>query len=168
MLCPAILYWHYLDAQDKLINGLIICAAQIVVEFDGVDAGSGGDSGGDKSVKKLSKTRQKVEKASKIWKICKGHWFGGTFTEAPILRWRTQASVRVLTVFRALFAGSRSSFDITFALIIDKAKLIKLLICCPHQVFTCIAHVFPPLLRLWDVLRHQDDSRTRYARFPSS
>ena len=38
-------------------------AAQIVVEFDGVDAGGGG---GDKSVKKSSKSRQKVEKASKV------------------------------------------------------------------------------------------------------
>ena len=42
-------------------------AAQIVVEFDGVDAG-GGDVG--KSFKKL-KNRQKVRKTSKAWKVAK-------------------------------------------------------------------------------------------------
>ena len=51
------------DAPNKLINGHIICAAQIMVEFDEVDACGGG---GDKSVKKSSKSRQKVEKASKV------------------------------------------------------------------------------------------------------
>ena len=52
----------HLNAPDELINGLIIRAAQIVVEFDRVDAGGGG---GDKSVKKSSKSRQKVEELSK-------------------------------------------------------------------------------------------------------
>ena len=33
-----------------------------------------------------SKSRQKVEKTSKIWKICKGHRFGGMFTKVPIFR----------------------------------------------------------------------------------
>ena len=60
-LYPATLYLHHLDAQDKLTNGFIICATQIVVEFDGVDAG-GGD--GNKSVKK-SKKSQKSEKFPK-------------------------------------------------------------------------------------------------------
>ena len=54
-----------------------------------------------------SKSRQKVEESSKSpknlkgLKSCKGHRFGGTFTKAPILRQRTRASVRALTVFQA-------------------------------------------------------------------
>ena len=136
------------------------------------------------------KSRQKVEELSKSpknlkgLKSCKGHWFRGTFTEAPILRWRTWASVRALTVFRALFAGTRrSSFDTTFESIIDKTQLMKqcsvtffpsrakkifeintqilhyrqsapasvsstssLSLTPLHQVFICVAHVFPPLL----------------------
>ena len=47
-------------------------AAQIIAKYDGVD---GGGNGG-----------KSVEKSSKVWKICKGHRFGRTFTEAPILR----------------------------------------------------------------------------------
>ena len=46
---------------------------QIVVKFGEVDANSGGSS---KWVKKLSKSRKilnTVQKASKIWKTCKGH-----------------------------------------------------------------------------------------------
>ena len=99
-------------------------AAQIVVEFDGVDAG--GRAVG-KLVKKLSKSCQKVQKASRVWKHDKDHRFGGTFTEAPILRRRTRASVRALTVFWALFARPRSSFDTTFGAIINRAQLIELL-----------------------------------------
>ena len=49
--------------RTSLSTNSSTCAAQIVVEFDGVDAGGGG---GDKSVKKSSKSRQKVEKASKV------------------------------------------------------------------------------------------------------
>ena len=60
-----------------------------MVEYNGVDGGGGA---GGQSVKKFSKSRQKVEessknpKALKVWKICKGHWFKGTFTEALIFR----------------------------------------------------------------------------------
>ena len=57
-------------------------ATQIVIEFDGVDAG---DGGGGKS----SKSCQKVEESSKSPKSrknCKSHWFGGIFTKAPTLR----------------------------------------------------------------------------------
>ena len=64
--------------------------------------------------------------------------FRGVFTEAPILRQlikRTQASVGALKVFRALFAGSRSSLNTTFEAIIVKAKLMELLMLC---------HVFSP------------------------
>ena len=59
---------------------------QIAVEYDEVD-------GLGKLIKKASwsKSRQKVEELSKSLKnleglkSCKGHWFGGTFTNAPIL-----------------------------------------------------------------------------------
>ena len=102
-----------------------------------------------------SKSRQKVEESSKSpknlkgLKSCKGHRFGVTFTEAPVLcQRRTRASVRTLTVFQALFAGPKSSFDTTFASIVDKAKLIELLMRCLHQAFICAAHAFPPLLQL--------------------
>ena len=53
-------------------------AAQIVIKFDGVDAGGGGVG---KSIKKLSKSLKNF----KSLKSCKGHWFGGMFTKAPIL-----------------------------------------------------------------------------------
>ena len=61
-----------------------------------------------------SKSCQKVKKLSKSWKslkglkICKGHRFGGMFTKAPILRQRTRASVKALTVFRVLFARPKN------------------------------------------------------------
>ena len=68
-----------------------------------------------------SKNCQKVQKASKDRKICKDHWFGETFTKAPVLRqWRTQAFVTTLTVFQALFAGPRSSFNTIFELSTNK------------------------------------------------
>ena len=83
-----------------------------------------------------SKSCQKVEGSSKSLKnlkglkSCKGHQFGGTFTEAPILRRRTRASIRALTVFQALFARPRSSLNATSTSFIDKAKLMKLLMLC--------------------------------------
>ena len=83
-----------------------------------------------------SKTCQKVEELSnspknlKGLKSCKGHRFGETFTEVPILRQITQTSVRALTVFQALFAGPRSSLDIIFKSITNKAKRVELLILC--------------------------------------
>ena len=126
---------------------------------------------------------------------------------------RTRAPIRTLTVFQALFAGPRSSLNIIFELITNKAKRVKLLILCRvfsqrseedfkprmlesfagcsprwptpmfwasifsssltplHRVFICVVHVFPLLIQLWDalrILRHQDDSRTRYACPPSA
>ena len=63
-------------------------AAQIVVEFDGVNAGGGGGSKSvwqvDQKIVKKLKNGQKVQKALKVWKICKGHWFRGKFTKTPI------------------------------------------------------------------------------------
>ena len=127
-----------------------------------------------------SKSCQKVEKLSKSpknlkgLKNCKGHRFGGTFTKAPILRRKTRASVKALTVFRALFAWPRGSLHTTFRAIIDKAKLVKLLMLCrvcspekpgisssrehsslspaiTNSLFTpkfLSAHVLPPLFQL--------------------
>ena len=83
-----------------------------------------------------SKSCQKVERLSKSpenlkgLKSCKGHRFKGTFTKALILRQRIRAFVRALTVFQALFARPKSSLDTTFELIIDKAKLMELLMLC--------------------------------------
>ena len=97
---------------------------QIAFQYDEVD-------GGGKSVKKLSKSRRIVKKSPKNLKglnSCKGHQFGGMFTKALVLRQQTiQVFVRTLTVFQALFAGPRSYFNTTLALIIDKAKLMELL-----------------------------------------
>ena len=101
-------------------------AAQIVVEFDGVDAGGGGNGKSvEKLVEKSSKSQRIVKswKTSRAWKSCKGHRFGGTFTKAPLL-WHLD---RALIVFWALFAGPKSSLDTTFGAIIIKAKLIELL-----------------------------------------
>ena len=49
--------------RTSLSTNLSTRAAQIVVEFDGVDAGGGGGIG--KSVKKLSKSRRIVKKPRK-------------------------------------------------------------------------------------------------------
>ena len=94
---------------------------QSVVKYDEVDAS-------DKSVKKVVKKSEKPQRPES----CKSHRFRGMFTKAAILFQRTRASVGALTVFRALFAWSRSSFDTTFGAIIVKAKLIELLMRCLH------------------------------------
>ena len=49
--------------MDELIHRLIMCAAQIVVEFDRVDAGGGS---GDTLVKKSSKSGKIVKKVQKL------------------------------------------------------------------------------------------------------
>ena len=102
-----------------------------------------------KSCQKVE-NRQKVQKASKVGRICKGHWFGRTFTKAPVLyQQRTQAFVGALTVFRALFAGSKSSFDTTFKAITNMAKLIELLI---------LYHVFPQ----WEEIFRAENNQILY------
>ena len=65
-----------------------------------------------------SKSCPKVEESSKSsknlkgLKSCKGHRFGGTFTEAPVFRQRsTRASVKTVTVFRAPFAGTKKKLS---------------------------------------------------------
>ena len=100
-----------------------------------------------KSVKKLSKSRRIVKKPEKHQKPekLKDHRFGGTFTKTPIFRQldtRTQASIRVLIVFRTLFAKpkklSQSHFRFNYQQstanraaaafsITNKAKLVNLL-----------------------------------------
>ena len=115
-----------------------------------------------------SKSRQKVEESSKSLKnlkdlkSCKGHRFRGTFTEAPILCQRTPTFVKVLTVFRALFAApkklSRGHFRFNYEQSTANGAadaLPRFFLCgdsflqAPlHQAFICAAHVFPPLLQL--------------------
>ena len=111
--------------------------------------------------KSWSKSRQKVEESSKSpinlkgLKSCKGHRFGETFTEASILRQRTRTFDIVLTVFRALFAGPRSSPNTTFKSIIDKVKLMELLMLCHmFPFFVCKTHVISPL-NFGDALRNK-------------
>ena len=69
--------------KTSLSADFLTCAAQIVVEFDGVDAGGDGDG---KSVKKLSKKLKNCQKSKNLkgLKSCKDHQFGKTFIEAPI------------------------------------------------------------------------------------
>ena len=80
-------------------------AAQIVVEFDGVDAGGGAVV---KSVEKSSKSRRIVKKVQKLQRSEKFAKAIGSEERLPKHRssvnWirRTRASVRALTVFRAL------------------------------------------------------------------
>ena len=57
---------------------------------------------------------------------CKGHWFGGTFTKALILRQKTRVSVKALIVFEALFTGSRSSLKTTFKQLLSRQELLIL------------------------------------------
>ena len=109
-------------------------ATRFTIKYDKLDGGS------DKLVEKLSKiwrivkkskNCQRAQKASKVWKICKNHRFGGTFTKVSVLcQQRAQASVKALTVFRALFARPRSSFNTTFRVITNRQKLVELLMLC--------------------------------------
>ena len=63
-----------------------------------------------KVVKKVGES-SKSPKSFKVWKICKGHRFGGTFTEVPVLcQRRTRASIKALTIFWSLFDSFSSSF----------------------------------------------------------
>ena len=109
-------------------------AAQITVIYDEVDKGRSSAVG--KSVKKSSKGRRIVRKSEKpqspknlkCLKSCGGHRFEGTFTEVPVLyQQRSRASVEALRVFRALFAGPKSSLKALFASIIDGTQLMELL-----------------------------------------
>ena len=87
-----------------------------------------------KSVEKSSKSQKIIKKFKNLkgLKSRKNHRFGGTFTEAPVLRQRkTRASVKALAVFRALFARPRRSFlDTIFESTINRAKLMELLMLC--------------------------------------
>ena len=99
----------HFEAQDKCINDSSTSAARVMVKYEEVDGG------GVVVLASWSKSCQKVEKLSKSPKslkglknkICKGHWFGKTFTKAPIFRQldTKNSSFRYssLTVFRALF-----------------------------------------------------------------
>ena len=80
-------------------------ATQSTVKYDEVDVGG-------KLVEKSSESRKIVKKLKKPQRSenFHGHRFGGTFTKAPILRQRIRASVRALTIFRALFAGPKNLF----------------------------------------------------------
>ena len=84
----------------------------------------------DETVVDLSKSSKsrKIVKSQKPSKVSKAAKVIGS--EERLLKyqssvnwiWKTRASVRALTVFRALFARPRSSLDTTFALIIGKAN----------------------------------------------
>ena len=113
----------HLDALDELINKthqlarprLWLSMMGLMVEVVLVASWS-------KSRQK-SKNRHKVQKLQRSEKICKGHRFGGTFTEVPIFCQKTRTFDRTLIVFQALFTGPRSSLDTTFGLIINQAVL---------------------------------------------
>ena len=122
---------HTLMLRTSASTDSSTSAARVIVKYDEVDGGRSG------AVDKSSKSRRiiKSQKNLKGLKNRKGHRFGGTFTEAPILSQLDTRNSRALTVFRALFAGTRrSSLDTTFELIIVKARLMELLMLC---------HVFP-------------------------
>ena len=130
--------------------GLVVMAfhprlhtTQIIVEYDEVD-------GVGKLVKKLSKSQKIVKKSKKPQRP-------GKLQRSSARRnvyQRTDPSSKnssfcwSFNSFRALFARPGSSLNIIFDLIIDKAKLIELLMHCPYQVFICAAHVFSSLLQL--------------------
>ena len=78
-----------------------------------------------------SKNRQKDQKASKVWKICKSHWFERTFTKTPILcqlNAKNSNFHKSSDSFQALFARLKSSLNITFRAITNKEKLMELLV----------------------------------------
>ena len=93
-----------------------------------------------KSVRKLSKSRQKsrriVKEPKKLQRSEKSAKDIGSEERLPKHRSSVNKELelllKALTVFRALFAVPKSSLDTTFASIIDKGKLIELLMRCPH------------------------------------
>ena len=101
-----------------------ISATQIAVKYDEVDGGGG------KLVEKSSKSRRivKSRKTSKAWKVAK---VIGSEEYLP----KHRASVDSWVWASVKFAGLESSFDIASGLIMDKAKLMELLMLC---------HVFSP------------------------
>ena len=123
----------HLDAQDKLINKthqlvrprLCLSMMGLMVEVSDADG---------KSVEKLSKSQKIVKKSKNLkgLKSRKNHRFRRMFTKAPVLRQRrTRTSIKTLAVFRALFAGRRrSSLNTIFESIINRAKLMELLMLC--------------------------------------
>ena len=119
-----------------------------------------------------SKSRQKVKESSKSpknlkgLKSCKGYWFGGTFTEAPILRRRTRASVIALTVFQAPQELPQYHFYFNYRQ--SKANRAADALFAPSSYLRS-AHVPSATSALGcTLLRHQDDSRTCYARSSST
>ena len=107
-----------------------------MVKYDEVNRGGGASSKLDKKLLKSQKNVKKSKnlKTQKVAKIIG--------LEEPLPKYqsfvnsiqKTQAFVRNLIVFRAFFVKPRSFLDTTFTLIIDKVKLIRLLMLC---------HVFP-------------------------
>ena len=84
-----------------------------MVEYDGVDGGGGGGGKLVKKVVKKSKNRQRVQRVQRSEKFAKA-----IGSEERLPKHRSSVNLirrtRALIVFRALFAGSRSSLDIIF------------------------------------------------------
>ena len=105
-------------------------ASQIVVEFDRVDAGGGG--GG-----KLVKSCQKVKKLSKSPKNLKGQNVAKVIgSKEHLPRHRSSVNkelelpLQLFDSFSSSFAEPRSFLESTFGAIIDKVKVVGLLMLC--------------------------------------
>ena len=152
-----------------------------MVKYDEFDGGKSGAVG--KSVKKLTKSCQKVEESSKVEKLQKHEEL-----QRSSVRGNVYQSIGSPSMKNSSFRQSSDSFSNSFCWAqklsqyhfwIDyqpsspcqSASLVLLLWAPSYQVFICGMHVSPPLLQLWDTLRalrHQDDSKTHYARSPSA
>ena len=128
-----------------------------------------------------SKNRQRVQKVSKVWKVCKGHWFGGMFNELPILRrFIDTKNCQGFYSFSSSFCGAKELSQYHFWIdyrynkaneAVDtlsrfssekprKSSSREHLNLSPFITngpstpkFVWKTHVFPPLLQLWDILR---------------
>ena len=136
-------------------------ATQTAVEYDEVDGG------GDQSIKKSSKNRQKLKSLKGLKNLQRPSVRRNIYqsTDPPSIKIRrTRTSLRALTVFRALFCRAQElsryhvwsdycqgkANRVADALSRSSSEESKLTL--PHQVFICKMHVISSL-NSGDVLR---------------
>ena len=127
----------HLEAQDERINDSSTSAAKVMVKYEEVDGGRSGAVG--KSVKKLSKSRQKSQKIVKEPKKLQGlknlqrTSVRKNVYQIPILcqlDTRNSNFHQSSVSFSSSFARLKSFLDITFGAITEMAKLVELLMLC--------------------------------------
>lgn len=149
-------------------TGSITSIVQVVIKYDEVDDVRWCWWQVDRKVVKKLKIGKKVQKASKILKICKSHWFGKTFTKVPILYQFTDtknSSFRSSSdSFLSYFLLGSESFSIPYwEQLLSKQRVADALTYfSPEEpifipsFFVCKLHVFPLLLQFWRCAPKED------------